>query len=315
MRLYSTALGIAREESPGELSLLDLPFPDLGALLRGPGVDAARAAPVVRRAALDEVQVHAPVPRPGKILIVGLNYPSHAEEAMEMFAAMGRSDIALPAEPNFQLVAGSAVTAPGDDIRLPAGAADQVDYEGEVAVVIGRPASAVSAAEAASHLAGLTIANDVSARDIQQRAMSGDPTASIGVAKSFDTFKPLGPCLVTPDEFTAPLDLRLRTRVNGEVRQDDRTSSFVHGVAELVSYLSHYQTLEPGDVILTGTPRGAGVFSGRHLRPGDVVEVEVEHIGTLRNRVSAAPEGYRRGRSGTSARPASSATDNTANAV
>ncbi|MFF9572914.1 fumarylacetoacetate hydrolase family protein [Streptomyces sp. NPDC014685] len=291
MRLYSTALGIAREESPGELSVLDLPFADLGALLHGPGIDAARAAATVRRVALGEVRVHAPVPRPGKILIVGLNYPSHAEEALEMFAAMGRPDITLPAEPNFQLVAGSAVTAPGDDIRLPAVAADHVDYEGEVAVVIGRSASAVSAAEAASHIAGLTIANDVSARDIQQRAMSGDPTASIGVAKSFDTFKPLGPCLVTPDEFTAPLDLRLRTLVNGDVRQNDRTSSFIHGVADLISYLSRYQTLEPGDVILTGTPRGAGIFSGRHLRPGDVVEVEVEHIGTLRNRVRAAPEG------------------------
>ncbi|GGV94750.1 hypothetical fumarylacetoacetate hydrolase family protein [Streptomyces gelaticus] len=291
MRLYSTALGIAREESPGELSVLDLPFADLGALLRGPGVDAARAAAVVRRVALGEVRVHAPVPRPGKILIVGLNYRSHAEEALEMFAAMGRSDVILPAEPNFQLVAGSAVTAPGDDIRLPAVAADRVDYEGEVAVVIGRSASAVSAAEAASHIAGLTIANDVSARDIQQRAMSGDPTVSLGVAKSFDTFKPLGPCLVTPDEFTAPLDLRLRTLVNGDIRQDDRTSSFIHGVTELISYLSRYQTLEPGDVILTGTPRGAGVFSGRHLRPGDVVEVEVEHIGTLRNRVRAAPGG------------------------
>ncbi|MET8747055.1 fumarylacetoacetate hydrolase family protein [Streptomyces sp. NPDC004728] len=291
MRLYSTALGIAKEESPGELSVLDLSFADLGALLHGPGIDAARTAATVQRVALGEVRVHAPVPRPGKILIVGLNYPSHAEEALEMFAAMGRPDITLPTEPNFQLVAGSAVTAPGDDIRLPAVAADHVDYEGEVAVVIGRSASAVSAAEAVSHIAGLTIANDVSARDIQQRAMSGDPTASIGVAKSFDTFKPLGPCLVTPDEFTAALDLRLRTLVNGDVRQNDRTSSFIHGVADLISYLSRYQTLEPGDVILTGTPRGAGIFSGRHLRPGDVVEVEVEHIGTLRNRVRAAPEG------------------------
>ncbi|MFJ2914307.1 fumarylacetoacetate hydrolase family protein [Streptomyces sp. NPDC087228] len=291
MRLYSTALGIAREESPGELSLLDLPLTGLGALLRGPGIEAARAAAVVRRVALDEVRVHAPVPRPGKILIVGLNYPSHAEEALEMFAAMGRPGITLPTEPNFQVVAGSAVTGPGDDIHLPAAAAGQVDYEGEVAAVIGRPARGVGTADAAGHLAGLTIANDVSARDIQQRAMSGDPTASIGVAKSFDTFKPLGPCLVTPDEFAEPLDLRLRTVVNGEVRQDDRTSGFIHGVAELISCLSHHQTLEPGDVILTGTPRGAGVFSGRHLRPGDVVEVEVEHIGTLRNRVAAAPEG------------------------
>ncbi|MEU9047423.1 MULTISPECIES: fumarylacetoacetate hydrolase family protein [unclassified Kitasatospora] len=287
MRLYSTALGIAREDSPGELSLLDLPFADLGALLRGPGIAAARTAAVVRQVALDEVRVHAPVPQPGKILIVGLNYHSHAEEALEMFAAMGRADITLPTEPNFQVVAGSAVIAPGDDIHLPAVASRQVDYEGEVAAVIGSSATSVDTADAMRHLAGLTIANDVSARDIQHRAMTGDPTASIGVSKSFDTFKPLGPCLVTPDEFHQPLDLRLRTLVNGELRQDDRTAGFIHDVAELISFLSRYQTLEPGDVILTGTPRGAGVFSGRHLQPGDVVEVEVERIGTLRNRVAA----------------------------
>ncbi|MBD0673712.1 fumarylacetoacetate hydrolase family protein [Streptomyces sp. CBMA156] len=304
MRLYSTALGIAREDSPGELSLLDLPFTDLGALLRGPGIAAARAAAVVRRVALDGVRVHAPVRRPGKILIVGLNYRSHAAEALEMFAAMGRPGITLPTEPNFQVVAGSAVVGPGEDIRLPAVAAGQVDYEGEVAVVIGRSATAVHAAEAVGHLAGLTVANDVSARDIQQRVMSGDPTASIGVSKSFDTFKPLGPCLVTPDEFDEPLDLRLRTLVNGEVRQDDRTAGFIHGVAELVSFLSRYQTLEPGDVVLTGTPRGAGVFSGRHLRPGDVVEVEVEGIGALRNRVAAAPVATNAGLPTSAGRPA-----------
>ncbi|MET8543464.1 fumarylacetoacetate hydrolase family protein [Kitasatospora sp. NPDC004799] len=289
MRLYSTALGIAREDSPGVLSLLDLDVADLGALLRGPGTAAARTAAVLRQVALDEVRLLAPVRRPGKVLIVGLNYRSHAEEALEMFAAMGRPGITLPAEPNFQVVAGSAVVAPGEDIRLPAVAAGEVDYEGEVAAVIGTPATAVRAADALDHLAGLTVANDVSARDIQHRAISGDPTASIGVSKSFDTFKPLGPCLVTPDEFPEPLDLRLRTRVNGELRQSDRTSGFIHDLAELVSYLSRYQTLEPGDVILTGTPRGAGVFSGRHLRPGDLVEVEVERIGTLRNRVAAAP--------------------------
>ncbi|MER5358481.1 fumarylacetoacetate hydrolase family protein [Streptomyces sp. NPDC002785] len=96
--------------------------------------------------------------------------------------------------------------------------------------------------------------------------------------------------VTSTDEFAEPLDLRLRTLVNGDVRQDDRTSGFIHSAAELISYLSRYQTLEPGDVILTGTPRGAGVFSGRHLRPGDVVEVEVENIGKLRNHVTAAPE-------------------------
>ncbi|MEU9319956.1 fumarylacetoacetate hydrolase family protein [Streptomyces sp. NPDC048295] len=288
MRLYSTDQGIAREDSPGELSVLDLPFGELGALLRGPGVEAARSAKAVRRVALGEVRVLAPVHRPGKVLIVGLNYPSHADEALEMLAAMGNGPVDLPREPNFQVVAGSAVVGPSDAIVLPAVAATRADYEGEVAAVIGRAATAVSAVDAGKYLAGLTVANDVSARDIQHRAMSGDPTASIGVSKSFDTFKPLGPCLVTEDEFGEPLDLRIRTRVNDELRQEDRTSSLIHRLPELISFLSRYQTLEPGDVICTGSPRGAGLFSNRFLRPGDVVEIEVEGIGTLRNGVASA---------------------------
>ncbi|MET9657712.1 fumarylacetoacetate hydrolase family protein [Streptomyces sp. NPDC006510] len=288
MRLYSTDQGIAREDRPGELSVLDLPFDELGALLRGPGVEAARSAKAVRRVALGEARVLAPVRRPGKVLIVGLNYRSHAEEVLEMLAAMGKSLAELPKEPNFQVVAGSAVIAPSDPIVLPAVAAAEVDYEGEVAAVIGRAATDVAVADARKHLAGLTVVNDVSARDIQHRAMSGDPTASIGVSKSFDTFKPLGPCLVTEDEFDGAFDLRIRTRVNDELRQDDRTGSLIHGLPELISFLSRYQTLEPGDVICTGSPRGAGIFSGRFLRPGDLVEVEVEGIGSLRSKVVAA---------------------------
>ncbi|MFE2936006.1 fumarylacetoacetate hydrolase family protein [Streptomyces sp. NPDC059278] len=288
MRLYSTDQGIAREDREGELSLLDLPFDELGALLRGPGVEAARSARTLRRVALGEVRVLAPVRRPGKVLIVGLNYRSHAEEALEMLAAMGRGPVRMPQEPNFQVVAGSAVIAPSEPIVLPAVAAAEVDYEGEVAAVIGRTATAVATADAGTCLAGLTVVNDVSARDIQRRAMSGDPIASIGVSKSFDSFKPLGPCLVTADEFAEPFDLRIRTRVNGELRQDDRTSSLIHRLPELISFLSRYQTLEPGDVICTGSPRGAGVFSDRFLRPGDLVEVEVEGIGSLRSGVVAA---------------------------
>ncbi|WP_280343639.1 fumarylacetoacetate hydrolase family protein [Nocardia neocaledoniensis] len=285
MRLYATDSGLAREDRPGVLAVLDLPYPDVGALLRGPGIEVARTARVLRELPLDPATLRSPVSRPGKVLIVGLNYGSHAAEALEMFAALGKADMTLPSEPNLQVCAGSAVTGPVASIVLPEVAADQVDYEGEVAVVIGTSASAAPVDEAWGHVAGLTVVNDVSARDIQLRAMTGDPTASIGVAKSFDTFKPLGPCLVTADEFTAAPDLALRTRVNGEVRQDDRTSGFLHSIPELIAYLSRYQTLEPGDVICTGTPRGAGVFAERYLRPGDVVEVEVERIGVLTNRV------------------------------
>lgn len=285
MRLYTTNEGIAREDRADVLSVLDLPQRDLGELLDGPGLDAARTAGTVREIPLDGAMLHAPVRRPGKVVIVGLNYPSHAEEALAAFAAIGRTDIEMPTEPNLQIVAGSAVTGSGNTVVLPGVAAGEVDYEGELAVVIGRAATGVPVETAWDHVAGLTIANDVSARDIQRRAMIGDPVASIGVAKSFDTFKPLGPCLVTADEFTDRVDLRIRTRVNGEVRQDDRTSSFIHSIPEIVSHLSKFQTLLPGDVICTGTPRGAGLFSGRFLRHGDIVEVEVERIGVLSNPV------------------------------
>ncbi|MDH6281081.1 fumarylacetoacetate hydrolase family protein [Prescottella agglutinans] len=285
MRLYCTDQGIGREDEPGVLSLLDLPWPTVDALVRSGNLDAARTAPTVRALPIGQASLSAPVRRPGKVLIVGLNYPSHAEEAREMFAAMGHTDVELPAEPNFQVLAGSSVVGAGQPIRLPAVAPDQVDYEGELAVVIGRDATDVRPDDAWGHVAGLSIANDVSARDIQRRAMTGDPVASIGVAKSFDTFTPLGPCLVTADEFTGPLDLRIRTLVNGELRQDDRTSNFLHSVPDLIAHISRYQTLEAGDIICTGTPRGAGVFSHLFLRPGDVVEVEVERVGSLRNEV------------------------------
>jgi len=288
MRLYTTDRGIGREDRAGTLGLLDLPERDLGGLLSGSGLDRARTAAITQEIELAEATLLAPVVRPGKILIVGLNYPSHAEEALEAFAAMGRGDIAMPTEPNMQLIAGSAAIGPAADIKLPAIAPSEVDYEGELAVVIGKAAASVPADHAWEYVAGLTIANDLGARDIQRRAMTGDPVASIGLAKSFDTFKPLGPCLVTTDEFAEGVDLRLQTRVNGEVRQDDRTSSFIFSIAELVAHLSKFQTLQPGDVICTGTPRGAGAFTGRYLRAGDEVEVTIERIGVLRNRVIAA---------------------------
>ncbi|MFJ9743836.1 fumarylacetoacetate hydrolase family protein, partial [Streptomyces sp. NPDC101166] len=187
MRLYSTDDGLAREDRTGVLAVLDLPYSDVGALLRGPGLDAARTAPVLRERAVDQAVLRPPVARPGKVLIIGLNYGSHATEALEMFATLGKTGIELPSEPNMQVTAGSAVIGPGDPIVLPDVAADQVDYEGEVAVVIGTPARGVPVDRAWGHVAGLTIVNDASARDIQLRAMTGDATASIGVAKSFDT--------------------------------------------------------------------------------------------------------------------------------
>jgi 2-keto-4-pentenoate hydratase/2-oxohepta-3-ene-1,7-dioic acid hydratase in catechol pathway len=286
MRLYNTDQGPAREDEPGILTVVDLP--DLGEVLREGGLDrVVGSAPAVDKVPLADARLYAPVRRPGKAIIVGLNYASHAQEALERFAAMGMPEIELPNVPNFYLAAASAVTGPGSTIRLPQAAPAQVDYEGEVAVVIGRDGADISTSDAWEHVAGLTIANDVSARDVQQRAMAGDPTATVATAKSFDTFKPLGPCLVTTDEFGEPLDLRIRTRVNDELRQDGRTSGFIHRIPDLIAYLSRFHVLQAGDVICTGTPAGAGLFSERFLAAGDVVEVEVERIGVLTNRVTA----------------------------
>jgi len=286
MRLYNTDLGPAREDETGVLTVVDMP--DLGDVIRDGGLGRLESAPVVDKVSLADAKLRAPVPRPGKVIIVGLNYPSHGEEALAMFAAMGKPDIQLPTVPNFYIAAASAVTGPGQPIRLPRAAPGQVDYEGEVVIVIGRDGAEINASDAWQHVAGLTIANDVSARDVQQRAMTGDPTATIATAKSFDTFKPLGPCLVTADEFGKPLDLRIRTRVNNELRQDDRTSSFIHEIPDLIAYLSRFHMLQAGDVICTGTPAGAGLFSQRFLAPGDVVEVDVEEIGVLTNPVTAS---------------------------
>ncbi len=287
MRLYTTNHGIAREDHENELSMLDLPEADVGELLRGRGLAAASNATVRERVPIDKLEILAPVPRPGKVPIVGLNYRSHAEEVLEVMKLFGR-EMQLPNEPNFQQTPGSAVIGPGEAIVLPDIAPAMVDYEGEIAAVIGTAASRVPVSRAWSCLAGLTIANDVSARDVQRRAMGGDVTVTVGHAKSFDTFKPLGPCLVTADEFDEPLDLAVRTVVNGEVRQDSRTTEFVYQISELISYVSQYFTLEPGDVLLTGSPKGVGQFSGTFLAPGDVVEITVERIGTLTNHVVAS---------------------------
>ena len=285
MRLYNTEHGPAREDEPGILTVVDLP--DLGDVVRDGGLDRVESAPCVDKVPLAHARLLAPVRRPGKVIIVGLNYGSHAQEALARFAAMGMRDIELPTVPNFYIAAASAVTGPGSPIRLPQLAPAQVDYEGEVAVVIGRDGADIRTVDAWKHVAGLTIVNDISARDIQQRAMTGDPTATIATAKSFDTFKPMGPCLVTADEFKKPLDLRIRTRVNNVLRQDDRTSSFIHRIPDLIAYLSRFHVLQAGDVICTGTPAGAGLFTDRFLSQGDVVEVEVEGIGVLTNPVTA----------------------------
>jgi 2-keto-4-pentenoate hydratase/2-oxohepta-3-ene-1,7-dioic acid hydratase in catechol pathway len=210
-------------------------------------------------AALAAVNLLAPV-QPPKIVAVGVNYRAHAEEM----------ELSLPEVPLLFLKPPSAVIGPGEAIVYPA-MSQQVDYEGELAVVVGRRARHIQLDEAPDHVLGYTCANDVTARDLQAR--DGQWTR----AKGFDTFCPLGPWIVPRLD---PHDLILRTRVNGELRQESSTCDLIFGVEELVSFISQVMTLEPGDVILTGTPSGI-----EPLLPGDVVEVEIEGLGVLRNPV------------------------------
>ena len=215
---------------------------------------------------------HAPVARPGKLLCVARNYRAHADE---------RGD-PHPEEPVFFLKANSAIAGPGDEILLPP-ASQQVDYEGELAVVIGSRARRVDAQRALDYVAGYTAANDVSARDYQ------NVRGQHFIGKSCDTFAPLGPALVTADEVGDPQQLDLSTTVSGETRQKAHTSDMIFPVCELIAFASKLMTLEPGDVLLTGTPAGVGAAAKppRFLRDGDVVDVEITNIGRLRNYVRA----------------------------
>jgi len=209
---------------------------------------------------LDEVRLLAPV-LPSKVVAVGKNYADHARE-------MGGEP---PAEPVLFLKPSTAVTGPRDPIGYPVKLTQRVDFEGELAVIIGRLCREVPAAQAASVIFGYTCANDVTARDLQSR--DGQWTR----AKGFDTFCPLGPWIETAVD---PGDLALSTSVNGEVRQQARTSQLLHDVPALVEYISAVMTLLPGDVLLTGTPAGVGP-----LEDGDEVSVTIEGIGTLTNTV------------------------------
>ncbi|RDI69903.1 fumarylacetoacetate hydrolase family protein [Halopelagius longus] len=219
----------------------------------------------------EDVKVLAPVPRPGKIICVGLNYHDHAAE----------QDEEVPEKPMLFAKAPSAVTNPEDPIVHPADV-EQVDYEVELGVVVGRTTRNVDAADADDYVAGYTVVNDVSARDAQFE----DEQFFRG--KSYDTFAPMGPALVTGDELD-PNDLDVECTVNGDVKQSSTTAEFIFDVGELVEYLSHRMTLEPGDVISTGTPGGVGIFRDppELLEAGDSVTVSVEGIGDLTNSVVA----------------------------
>jgi len=222
---------------------------------------------------VEDVRLLAPVPDPDKILCIGLNYRDHAEEA----------GLDLPAEPMVFAKFRNSLIGPTDPVVLP-NVPDRIDYEAELAVVIGRRGKEIPESRAWEYVAGVTAFNDISARDMQTA------TSQWTLGKAIDTFGPCGPTLVTMDEIGDISHLRLRTRVNGRVVQDGVTAHMVFSVPQLIAHLSRAMTLEPGDIIATGTPAGVG-FSRRPpvlLGAGDLVEVEIERIGTLANRVTSA---------------------------
>ncbi|HEY2520498.1 MAG TPA: fumarylacetoacetate hydrolase family protein [Streptosporangiaceae bacterium] len=262
-----------------DLAAAEPPLPaDLGALLSeeraGRLAALAENAPETARIQLDQVRLAAPVPTPSKIIGIGLNYRDHAAETGQE----------LPARPTVFAKFPSALTGPYDPIVLP-GQSNSVDYEGELGVVIGRRARNVGEDEALSYVGGYLAVNDVSARDVQNW------TSQWSLGKSFDTFAPVGPFLVTAAEVPDPQNLEIETRLNGVTVQHSSTANMVFTVAALVSQLSAVMTLEPGDIIATGTPGGIGGAQNPplFLKDGDIVEVEIERLGCLRNPVVAAP--------------------------
>jgi 2-keto-4-pentenoate hydratase/2-oxohepta-3-ene-1,7-dioic acid hydratase in catechol pathway len=260
--------------------VVDLSDPALGLpadmaqlLALGPaGLARARQAPdgAAARYPITSVRRHAPVPRPPNILAIGMNYRAHVAE-------MGREPPEYQYWFNKQR---TSIAGPGDPIVLPT-VSTMVDYEGELAMVIGPRCQHIPAARAMEVVAGFTVINDVSARDWQWRT----PTFTVG--KSFDTHAPCGPWLVTTDELADPGHLTLRTWVNDELRQDSTTADLIFGCAELIEYLTTAFPLEPGTIIATGTPAGvgAGFDPPRFLADGDVVRIEIEGIGELINPV------------------------------
>jgi 2-keto-4-pentenoate hydratase/2-oxohepta-3-ene-1,7-dioic acid hydratase in catechol pathway len=254
----------------------DLPQSLRELLAAGPGLLESAAETAARPDAVRypaaSVMLLAPIPDPPKVICIGLNYRDHAAE----------SGAPIPREPVLFSKFSTAIIGPGEAIRLPA-VSREVDYEAELVLVVGKKGRRLSAAMALEHLAGCTVGHDVSARDWQLKKDGKQWLAG----KTFDTFAPIGPHLVTLDELGDPHNLAIRLRLNGQIMQDSNTREMIFRAGDLLAYISQVVTLEPGDLIFTGTPPGVG-FSRKppvFLKNGDVVEVEIEELGTLHNPV------------------------------
>jgi 2-keto-4-pentenoate hydratase/2-oxohepta-3-ene-1,7-dioic acid hydratase in catechol pathway len=272
----SSALGLL-PDGVDSTQVLDLRLPGDATefLVGGAAARAAVSAATAHalRRPIGEVRLLPPVTRPGKIIGIGLNYRDHAVETGQP----------IPEYPTVFAKFSTSVAGPNDPIRYPEATA-RLDYEGELGVVIGRRCRDVSEADALDAVGGYVVVNDVSARDVQNR------TSQWTLGKSFDGFAPIGPALVTADEIPDPQNLDIAVRVNGEQRQQSNTAQMIFTVAHLVAELSRICTLEPGDVIATGTPAGVGIgfTPERLLAIGDEVVVTIEGLGELRNVIVGA---------------------------
>jgi 2-keto-4-pentenoate hydratase/2-oxohepta-3-ene-1,7-dioic acid hydratase in catechol pathway len=240
---------------------------------------------------LDSVKLLAPIPRPGKILALAGNYVEHIKEAG---LKLGLSDSPrLTTVPRPFIMPATAVANPGDEIPWPV-YSETIDYEIELAVVIGQKAKAVEAEKSMEVVAGYTIVNDVSARTVtfkKSRAVRPwDKFYDWLNGKWADGFCPMGPYLLTADEIEDVQNLDMKLTVNGEVRQNANTSQMIHTVAQIVSFLSHLMTLVPGDIIATGTPSGVGLATGNYLKASDKIEATIDKLGTLTNTLGPKPE-------------------------
>ena len=244
--------------------------------------EVVAAAPEDALLPLETVELRAPIPRPWKnILCVGRNYAEHAAESLR---AIGQ-EVKLPEFPNIFTKAVTAVTGPTSEIVIDPAVSERIDWEVELAVIIGTGGRGIAREDALRHIWGYTILNDVSARDIQNRA-----GVQWFLGKSLDGSCPMGPWIVTADELRDPTNLRLRLLVNGIVKQEDTTAHMIFDIPTLLADISRGMTLEPGDILATGTPSGVGFARTppEFLRPGDLMESEIEGIGTMRNRVVRA---------------------------
>ena len=240
-----------------------------------------------QRIAAKGAKVLAPIPDPGLVLSVGMNYHEHLKEMKTP----------VPEKPAAFTKSVASIIASGEAIRVPPSHPDMLDWEGEFSVVIGRPCHRVKAAQALDYVFGYTLVNDVSARDwvapiFRAQGIMGPIHAWEHnlLGKMFPTFCPMGPCIVTRDELPDPANVRIQTRLNGQLMQDASTDDLVFSVVQLIEYYSQFYRFQPGDVITTGSPSGVGF--GRNpkvfMKPGDVVEVEVREIGVLRNPIEAS---------------------------